>query len=161
MRALAALVAAALLAVPAADAKKRRHQPRPRTLFPSMVFRLPPAPPSGASTSEPAPPAGEPAPAPSAPPAPLLPRRTAVDLDEFYVRPARRTLGSGAVELNVTNFGEDPHDLTIDGHAQVLLAPGESAQLALTLAAGSYRLYCSLEGHEQLGMTTQLLVKDG
>ena len=69
--------------------------------------------------------------------------------------------GDGEIALNVVNFGEDPHDLTIDGHAQVALAPGQAAQLKLTLPAGEYRLYCSLEGHVQLGMTAQLLVKDG
>jgi uncharacterized cupredoxin-like copper-binding protein len=67
---------------------------------------------------------------------------------------------AGPLEFNVVNVGMDDHNLSIVGRADtVFAAAGEEAQLQVTLPAGTYRLYCSLPGHEQLGMWTTLLVK--
>jgi len=100
-----------------------------------------------------------PAPAP-----PALPRRTGVDEGEYYVRPARTLLGAGTEELNVSNFGMDDHDLTIDdaaGHriAQAALAAGATAKILVDLPAGTYRLYCSLLDHDAAGMHAALTVQ--
>jgi plastocyanin len=110
-------------------------------------------------------PAGGPAPAPNPTPAPRpLPSRTGVDLDEWRVAPAYRELRAGAVEFNAANLGEDDHDFSVrdaDGATlkAVPLAPGESAGVRLTLAAGTYTLYCSLPGHEELGMRARVTVR--
>jgi hypothetical protein len=128
------------------DRRCRRHVIRRRVLIPT-----------------PAPPAPAPAPTPTPAPPPL-PSRTAVDLAEWRVSPAYRELAAGEVELNAANLGEDDHDLSIrdatDAKLEtVALAPGQSASVRLTLAAGSYTLYCSLPGHEAAGMRAKVTVR--
>ena len=92
-----------------------------------------------------------------------LPRRTSVDLDEWRVSPAYRTLAAGQVEFNAANLGEDDHDFSIRRDAtplrSVFLAPGESASVRVTLAAGEYTLYCSLPSHEGYGMRAKVTVR--
>jgi len=104
-----------------------------------------------------------PAPTPTPPgPAPL-PSRTSVDLDEWRVSSAYRTLAAGTVEFNAANVGEDDHDFSIRRDAtplrSVFLAPGDSASVRVTLAAGEYTLYCSLPSHEGYGMRTKVTVR--
>jgi plastocyanin len=95
------------------------------------------------------------------------PTRTNVDLTdirEWSVRPSYRTLAAGAIDFNVNNRGEDDHDLTVrDANRRQLgrlpLAPGETETLTLTLAPGSYTLFCSLTGHEAAGMKADITVR--
>ena len=99
---------------------------------------------------------------------PPLPRRLVVDENEYSVYPTRNPVGSGVVEFNVKNLGQDEHDLTIaDGTGIVaqtgIIASGGTAIINATLAAGSYKLYCSLfdGAHDSAGMHATLTVKDG
>ena len=133
--------------------------PRPAALFPSLHIQAPPA-------EQPTPDPAEAPPEPDAPPPVVYPSRTGVDEDEYTVFPAHGTLAAGPVELNAHNYGQDDHDLTVadaDGVilAQAYLTPGQETQISLTLAAGTYRLYCSLYdgAHDQLGMHAPLVVK--
>jgi plastocyanin len=115
------------------------------------------------------PPSGSPVPTatPSPTPAPTpqpLPSRTSVDLDEWRVTPAYRELRAGEVEFNAANLGEDDHDFSVRDAADanletVELAPGQNASVRLTLAAGAYTLYCSLPGHEGLGMVADVTIR--
>jgi hypothetical protein len=121
------------------------------------------APPGGGAPGGAAPPSTTPAPGPApAPPSEQLPRRLAVDEGEWYVRASRRRVAAGNVEMNVSNFGEDPHDLAVErngvGYGQLALDPGEKAQLLVDLPPGSYKLYCTLDdgGHEAAGMRATL-----
>lgn len=110
-----------------------------------------------------------PAPTPAPPgPAPALPSRTSVDLTDddengWKVTPAYRVLKAGPVEFNATNLGMDDHDFTVRrGGTElgtVFLAPGASDALRLTLAAGTYTLFCSLPTHEGLGMRADVTVR--
>ena len=155
----AAALVAAIFAFPAYHGHRT-----PQRLFPSLHITMPdeqPAPPSGGGDAPPPQDPGEPPP----PPPPAYPSRTGVDENEYYVYPAHGTLAAGPVELYPHNYGEDDHDLTIadaDGNilAQAYLTPGQTQTVSLTLAAGTYRLYCSLYGgaHAQLGMDTTLQV---
>jgi plastocyanin len=109
----------------------------------------------------PLPPAPSPTPQPTPQP---LPSRTSVDLDEWRVTPAYRTLKAGAVEFNAANLGEDDHDFSVrdadgDNLRTVELAPGASASVRLTLSAGVYRLYCSLPDHEAMGMRANVTLR--
>jgi plastocyanin len=99
-------------------------------------------------------------------PTPVYPRRTNVDLtdtNEWSVRPSYRTLAAGSIDFNANNLGEDDHDLSVRRGTNVLgklpLAPGESATLTVTLAAGSYVLFCSLPDHEEAGMRANITVR--
>ena len=168
MKRAAAIAAVLCLVVPVAQARRHhRYRPHrtPATLFPSLHGVVPPDP--GGSPQAPASDPGTPPPAPGDPaPAPSYPARTGVDEGEYYVHIAHLTLAAGTVELNVHNYGQDDHDVTIDdadGHqvAQAYLTPGADAQLTPTLAPGTYRVYCSLYGgsHDQAGMHASLVVK--
>jgi uncharacterized cupredoxin-like copper-binding protein len=91
------------------------------------------------------------------------PSRTGVELLEWRVRPAFRTLAAGRVEFDAANQGEDDHNLSVRAggteYGHVDLAPGEEGALVLQLAPGTYTLYCSLTGHEEQGMRTDISVR--
>lgn len=80
------------------------------------------------------------------------------------VVPAAQGLTTGTYTFDVKNAGKIPHDLTITGgqasgvQKTPLIDPGGDAKLTVHLAKGSYTLYCSVPGHRQLGMQTQISV---
>jgi uncharacterized cupredoxin-like copper-binding protein len=121
--------------------------------------------------------AQDPSPAPSTVPMPssmasLTPGASAmaaipVTLADFTVSPTDLVVGTTTVSFDVVNDGPTPHNLTIrDAAGTVLgatpdLSRGERATLTLTLpAAGSYITYCSLPGHESLGLKGTLTVAE-
>jgi uncharacterized cupredoxin-like copper-binding protein len=81
----------------------------------------------------------------------------------WSVRASYRILAAGRIDFVTTNVGEDDHNLsvrnTVRDFGRLDLAPGASDTLTLDLAAGSYTLYCSLEGHEEAGMRTGISVR--
>ena len=88
-----------------------------------------------------------------------------VRLDEFSVAAYRKHVPAGVVRFNVTNAGEDPHDLAVrDGRGRVVarlreLAAGERATLRVRLRrTGVYRLLCTIADHEARGMLTRVRV---
>jgi plastocyanin len=91
---------------------------------------------------------------------PLLPRRVGVDEREYEVRPSYTTVAAGDLEFDPVNHGEDAHDFSIrNAGGQIVsvpLASGESTVVNVNLPAGTYTLYCSLAGHEGLGMKATL-----
>jgi len=119
-------------------------------------------------------PAAAPTPTPRATPTPVptatatpdpvtYPSRTGVDLSEWIVRPTYRTLAAGRVVFSAANLGEDDHNLSVRAGAteygNVELAPGDTGSLVLQLSPGTYTLYCSLLGHEEQGMRTDISVR--
>lgn len=88
-----------------------------------------------------------------------------VDLDEFTLSVFRKRAPQGTVRFNVTNRGEDPHDLVVidskgrrRGSAGVL-QPTERRTLRVTLRArGIYRLVCTLADHEKRGMLARVRI---
>jgi plastocyanin len=73
------------------------------------------------------------------------------------------SLAPGTYTFQVTNNGPSSHNLTVDGpgvsdKATSTFAAGGSEDLTVTLKSGSYDLFCSVPGHEQLGMDTSLTV---
>jgi plastocyanin len=99
---------------------------------------------------------------------PRYPSRTSVDLTEsdtdgWKVTPAYRTLAAGTVEFNASNLGEDDHDFSVRIGSTVLvtvpIAPGEAGTARLVMGPGVYTLFCSLPGHEQLGMKTDVTIR--
>jgi plastocyanin len=108
-------------------------------------------------------PGTSPTPTPTPTATPVYPKRTGVDLDEWVVRSSYRTLAAGTIDFNATNLGEDDHNLSVRGggneYGRLDLAPGDADTLKLTLAPGTYTLYCSLTGHEEQGMRTDISVR--
>ena len=98
------------------------------------------------------------------PPLPA-PARLQVTEREFRLGLSRSRLKRGAVEIEIVNFGQDPHDLVMQRAAKGArsvaapsVAPGGRNELDVRLAPGRYTLYCSLPGHRERGMVATLVV---
>ncbi|QYG94069.1 hypothetical protein HC251_17575 [Iamia sp. SCSIO 61187] len=84
----------------------------------------------------------------------------AVSLAEFTIDPAPVTVAEGG-SLTVTNEGTAAHDLTVEDQdlATPALDAGGEAELDVSaLAPGSYTLFCSIPGHRESGMETDLTI---
>jgi plastocyanin len=100
---------------------------------------------------------------PGASPAVAIP----VTLADFTVTPADLVVSGTTVSFDVVNDGPTPHNLAIRDAAGTLLgttpdlSQGERATLTLTLPGpGDYVTFCSLPGHESLGLKGTLTVSD-
>jgi plastocyanin len=169
----AALAGSALGAGPAVGA---RHHHRARLVarkarahghVPAQRAQRPPLTGTGTTTTAPAPPplTGT---VPTTP-APACPTALGVSEDEYHTRPSRSSLCAGAIVVELSNTGQDDHDMKIlDLATNAVVAtwdvvhPGDNAQKHLTLAAGTYRLFCTLSDgngvHDVLGMHATVTV---
>jgi plastocyanin len=97
------------------------------------------------------------------PPSPTV-ARLGVTAREWSLVLSRATLSAGPARVQLQNLGEDAHNLRIEhtGGGAVLAVPlaesGERSDGQGTLAAGSYKVYCALPGHEAAGMRARLSV---
>jgi hypothetical protein len=93
------------------------------------------------------------------------PARVQVVAEEYSFALSRRTITSGRAVLELTNFGEDPHDLRLRRLARGApmlklreVEPGQQAELRARLAPGRFVLWCSLADHRARGMEARLTV---
>lgn len=75
------------------------------------------------------------------------------------------TLKAGPTTFVVKNSGEQVHSFRIegegiDGAIGAPLAPGETRQMVVDLKAGSYRVWCPVDGHGDQGMEIPLQVTE-
>ena len=79
---------------------------------------------------------------------------------EFKITLASTALKAGDITFVAKNDGKIPHDLAIKGTSDKtkLIQPGGTAELKVTLKAGTYELYCSVPGHEAAGMKLNITV---
>ena len=105
-----------------------------------------------------------------------------VELIEFAVNPAQNTVDAGTLTFSVSNDGTEDHsfrvietDLAPDAlptaasrvdEARVIIvaniqqfAAGETQEVSVDLAAGSYVLICNVPGHYDLGMRVAFTVE--
>jgi hypothetical protein len=137
-----------------------RHRPAPlRSL--ERLLGVGPGPSTG-----PAPAPGPGRPGSPAPGTPAPPRFVSVAAREYSLTLSRPLVGAGAVTVELRNSGEDPHNLVVspEGTHSPLASfsdidPGTYERRSVTLAPGRYQLWCSLEAHEGLGMSTTLRVQ--
>jgi uncharacterized cupredoxin-like copper-binding protein len=78
------------------------------------------------------------------------------ELDHTDFAPSRYT-------FELDNEGQIPHDLVIEGPdvdntKTPVIGGGEKAQIDVALQPGTYKLYCSVPGHEAAGMVTEITV---
>jgi hypothetical protein len=111
------------------------------------------------------------APAPTQPQSPgpgdpLLPDFVSAAAREFSLTLSRPLVGAGSVRIELRNNGEDPHNLVVSPEGThtpfesfSTLDPGLYERRTVTLSPGRYQLWCSLEGHEALGMSVTLRVQ--
>jgi uncharacterized cupredoxin-like copper-binding protein len=83
---------------------------------------------------------------------------------EFSLSPSAVNVGRpGTVAFQVTNNGQIAHALEIEGNGveqeTETIEPGESATISVQLSkAGSYEMYCPIDGHEDKGMKGSIRV---
>ena len=94
--------------------------------------------------------------------APAKPAATKVPVSEseFKITVGSTDLKAGEITFEVKNDGKIPHDLAIKGTSdKTKLIPADgTAALKVTLKAGKYELYCTVPGHEGLGMKLNITV---
>jgi plastocyanin len=85
---------------------------------------------------------------------------------EYTLAPSALTLKPGTYTVTVTNVGQFPHDMHVavaaDGTevgGSTVVAAGQSAQFTVTLAAGQYTMWCSVNSHKSLGMEGTITVQ--
>jgi plastocyanin len=87
-----------------------------------------------------------------------------VTLADFQISPERVVASSGPITFEVVNEGPTPHNLAVrEASDEVLgttpdLRRQQAAPLSIQLPAGEYVMFCSLPGHESLGMRSALTV---
>ncbi len=79
---------------------------------------------------------------------------------EFAIVPASTKLTAGRYAFVVKNVGKIQHDLAVQelSAKTPLISPGQSATLTVTLAKGTYTLYCTVPGHRAAGMVAKVTV---
>jgi hypothetical protein len=98
------------------------------------------------------------------------PARMLVTAQEWSLTLSRASVPAGAVTVQLYDRGQDAHNLNIrrvGGHHRLtgkaqkvsLAQAGGLTQASWHLARGRYELYCSLPGHEKLGMRAFLTVR--
>ena len=97
---------------------------------------------------------------------PPSPARLGVTAREWSLVLSRPVLTAGPAKVELQNLGEDAHNLRIertDGSASPLNVPlaesRERTSASGTLAAGRYKVYCALPGHDAAGMHATLEVR--
>lgn len=86
-----------------------------------------------------------------------------VDETDFALALSVDTFSPGVYTFEASNGGDTTHALEIDGPgvqdaASDQIGPGESTSLTVTLEAGDYTIYCPVDGHRDMGMTTTITV---
>ncbi len=79
---------------------------------------------------------------------------------EFKFEPKDMTAKAGQVTFQIKNDGAVEHNFIIEGTDVKLEAiqPGQTKTASATLAAGSYKVMCTIPGHQEAGMTGTLSV---
>lgn len=85
---------------------------------------------------------------------------SSVSMTEYSFDPSDITVSQGD-SIEVTNDGELPHNLTVEGEdlATADIDPGGSEELTVDLPPGDYEFICSIAGHAEQGMTGTLTVE--
>jgi hypothetical protein len=93
------------------------------------------------------------------------PTRVQAVADEFHLTLSRTSVPNKSVRIELANFGEDPHDLKLrrrGGNRTFVIPetlPGERKTRTFRLGPGTYRVWCSVADHHELGMRATLRVR--
>jgi uncharacterized cupredoxin-like copper-binding protein len=91
-----------------------------------------------------------------------------VTLSEWSIAVSPTEMPAGQITFEVTNNGQVQHDLEVEGQEDEWeiegdVPRGQSRTLTMTLAPGTYVLYCPNDGdqgdHDELGMRTTFVVR--
>ncbi len=85
--------------------------------------------------------------------------------DDFEFDPDELTLEPGEVTFELVNDGQAPHALAVEGEgleeSSERIDSGGSTELTVTLAEGTYEIYCPVGDHAERGMVGTLTVRAG
>lgn len=90
-----------------------------------------------------------------------------VTVSDFMIEPSDLAVDGSTVTIDVVTEGPTPHNLSVrDADGEVLMATadlstGETETITADLEPGEYTIFCSLGGHESLGMSGTLTVTGG
>jgi uncharacterized cupredoxin-like copper-binding protein len=82
-----------------------------------------------------------------------------VTATEFHFKLSKTSVPHGSVTFTLVNKGKLAHDFKIAGKKTVLVKPGKSAKLTVTLKKGKAAYLCTVPGHAAAGMKGTLTVK--
>jgi uncharacterized cupredoxin-like copper-binding protein len=99
----------------------------------------------------------------AAPSATVSGTMVAVTEKEFSITLPQTAFRPGTYTFAVVNQGQFSHNLTIKGpggdqKATATLPAGSSGEVTVTLRAGSYELWCSVDSHKEKGMDRTITV---
>jgi len=82
---------------------------------------------------------------------------------EFHIALSRASFSPGTYRFVAVDKGKASHNLNIVGpgvnaNIGVLLSPGGSASVTVTLRKGTYDIFCSVPGHQAKGMDVHIRV---
>jgi uncharacterized cupredoxin-like copper-binding protein len=83
---------------------------------------------------------------------------------EFHIALSAKAFSPGTYKFVAVDQGQLQHNLVINGpgvnqmKTPALLSPGQSASVTVTLAKGSYDIYCGVPGHKAQGMDVHITV---
>jgi uncharacterized cupredoxin-like copper-binding protein len=152
---------AAVTTTPKPAVKTTTKSAAPTTTM-SMSMSMSPTPTkTTAKPTTPAPTKTTPKPVVTTPSAPKAVTVTAVET-EFKIALSRTSFSPGTVTFVVENKGTATHALGVDGPGVNKttddLDAGTSGRLTVTLAKGSYDIYCPIANHKMLGMDLHITV---
>lgn len=94
-----------------------------------------------------------------------MPSRAQVTAVEYKLTLSRTQVSAGKTTIELVDGGQDEHNLHIrpaaggpDVAAFATIKPGQHVDEQIQLAPGTYTFYCSLPGHEALGMKATFTV---
>jgi plastocyanin len=83
----------------------------------------------------------------------------AVTLSDFTITPNAVSLPAGGGIIKIGNTGATAHNLNVGTLASPSVDPGKSGEIDVkSLKPGTYKMWCSIVGHEGLGMTGTVTV---
>lgn len=88
-----------------------------------------------------------------------------VDLSEaeYKIDPADPSVKAGSVTFAISNDGSVAHNIEIEGsgveETSDTFSPGDSGELTVDLQPGTYEMYCTIDGHRDLGMEGEITVQ--
>ena len=83
-----------------------------------------------------------------------------VEESEFKIVPQDLAARAGRLTFQIKNVGTVEHNFVVEGTAVQIesIQPGQTQTVTADLAAGTYRMVCTIPGHEEAGMVGTLEV---
>jgi uncharacterized cupredoxin-like copper-binding protein len=86
----------------------------------------------------------------------------AIGETEYKLNPSKPTAKAGNVTFDVKNDGQIVHNLEVEGNGvekkTADIQPGSNGKITVNLKPGTYKIYCAIDGHKDLGMKGTITV---